>query len=336
MLAQIQGALTVIGQGFDSRVQHCQVTALTQTGNLCVLTGTVLDEATLTAVTTQLNAHFPALDFDAAAVTRLRQVNTPHKTVCTNLTGLHRQPSRISEQFSQLVNGAVVTQLMVAGDWAYVQQADGYLGWVNGRYLCAWPAQTPAHLVAAPVSMLHQEPDSASPLISRVVAGTAVTITNQSADWVYLTLAGDKSGWARLADLRELASLPGDANGRRQQILQDALPYIGVPYQWGGCSVLGIDCSGLSQLLHKLVGLTLPRDADMQFAAGQPVEPPFQPGDLLFFGSGQGHRSISHVGISLGGWQIIHSSGPRNGVYLDDVQAVDWLRDTFVGACAMG
>ncbi len=180
MLTQIQETLTAIGRGFDFRVQHCQVTALTQTGNLCVLTGTVLDEATLTAVTTQLNTHFPTLDFDAAAVTRLRQANTPHKTVCTNLTGLHRQPSRISEQFSQLVNGVVVTQLMVAGDWAYVQQADGYLGWVNGRYLCDWPAQTPAHLVAAPVSMLHQKPDLASPLISRVVAGTAVTITNQS------------------------------------------------------------------------------------------------------------------------------------------------------------
>jgi cell wall-associated NlpC family hydrolase len=88
----------------------------------------------------------------------------------------------------------------------------------------------------------------------------------------------------------------------------------------------------LVQLLYKLTGVSLPRDADMQFDAGDPVEPPFQPGDLLYFGGQNGNRSITHVGMSLGGWRIIHSSGPRNGVYEDDVQAVSSLRDSFVGA----
>jgi cell wall-associated NlpC family hydrolase len=78
----------------------------------------------------------------------------------------------------------------------------------------------------------------------------------------------------------------------------------------------------------------------MQYDAGQPVEPPFQPGDLLFFGGDGGGlpasrsagRSITHVGISLGGWRIVHSSRARNGVYEDDVQAVEGLRERFVGA----
>ncbi|MEZ4643306.1 MAG: NlpC/P60 family protein [Chloroflexota bacterium] len=332
MLTQIQDALTEIGQRFDARVEHCQVTALAQTGNLCTLTGEVLDEAMLTAVTGELNTRFPALDFDVSAVTRLRHADTPRKVVYTNLTGLHRQPSRTSEQFSQLLNGTVVSQLMVAGDWVYAQQMDGYLGWVNGRYLGEEMPLPATHLVSAPVSLLYANADEASPLVSRVIAGTAVAVTKQSGAWAYLALAGDKSGWVRQSDLRELAALPQDGNGRRQQIIQDSLPYIGVPYQWGGCSILGIDCSGLSQLLYKLIGITLPRDADMQLAAGKQIEPPFQPGDLLFFGSSRGHRTISHVGVSLGGWQIIHSSGPRNGVYEDDVQAVSWLRDTFVGA----
>jgi cell wall-associated NlpC family hydrolase len=81
-----------------------------------------------------------------------------------------------------------------------------------------------------------------------------------------------------------------------------------------------------------LVGVSLPRDADMQFNAGRPVEPPFQPGDLLFFGRDGHHRAISHVGMSLGRWRIIHSSRTRNGVYVDDVQAAEWLRGIFVGA----
>lgn len=140
-------------------------------------------------------------------------------------------------------------------------------------------------------------------------------------------------GYAQADGLRPLSALPEDEDGLRQQIITDARQLLGVPYQWGGCTALGIDCSGLSQMAYRMAGITLPRDADMQFAAGQPVEPPFRPGDLLFFGSSQGHRSISHVGISVGGWQIIHSSGPRNGVYEDDVQAVDWLCDRFLGAC---
>lgn len=110
---------------------------------------------------------------------------------------------------------------------------------------------------------------------------------------------------------------------------------IGVPYQWGGCSANGIDCSGLAQLLHRWVGITTRRDAGMQFLDGKQIEPPFLPGDLVFFGdvSPEGKHSITHVGISVGGWQIVHSSRVRNGVYCDDVQAVPHLRDSYLCAC---
>ncbi len=65
------------------------------------------------------------------------------------------------------------------------------------------------------------------------------------------------------------------------------------------------------------------------------LKPPFAPGDLVFFGKGemQGTYDITHVGISVGGWHIIHSSRNRNGVYYDDVQEVDHLRSTYLCAC---
>jgi len=106
---------------------------------------------------------------------------------------------------------------------------------------------------------------------------------------------------------------------------------IGVPYLWGGTSGNGIDCSGFAQLLHRWVGIEIPRDADMQCDAANPVEAPYQLGDLFFFGEGEG-REISHVGMSLGGAKMIHSSRSRNGVYVDDIEEVKFLKDIFVSA----
>ena len=101
---------------------------------------------------------------------------------------------------------------------------------------------------------------------------------------------------------------------------------------WGGTSGNGVDCSGFARLLHRWVGVDIPRDADMQHAAAQPVEPPFEVGDLFFFAHGGSERKITHVGVSLGGWQMIHSSRGRNGVYVDDVQADESRRRAFVSA----
>ncbi len=334
MLAEVQNRLATFQQSLDGRTQFCEVEATAVSAGQCVLTGRVLDEAMKTAVSQHLSTHFPALTIDPARVLVLRQPEAAMLTVCTNLAGLHRHPSRTTEMMSELLNGAQVEPLFAAQGWTFVRQQDGYLGWVNAAYLGEWPETSATHLVGQPLSMLRAEPRINAPLVSRVLAGTAVAPEPFADGWGKLTLAGGLVGWLPQADLRAFDDLPQDENGRRQQMVTDAYQYVGVPYRWGGCSTLGIDCSGLAQLLHRLVGVPLPRDADMQLDAGKPVQPPFQPGDLLFFGSAGGHRKITHVAMSVGGWHVIHSSGSRNGVYADDVQAVPALRDSFVGACA--
>ena len=135
-----------------------------------------------------------------------------------------------------------------------------------------------------------------------------------------------------LSLLRALSELPQSLEEKRNTLIQDSARMIGVPYLWGGASGHGIDCSGFARLLHRWIGVRIPRDADMQYAAAKPVEPPFEVGDLLFFREEDSERRITHVGIGLGGWKMIHSSRGRNGVYVDDVQESESLSRFFAGA----
>ncbi len=331
MLDAIRAGLAEILQAYaDTRIHHCKLEVTALQGGRCTLAGAVLDQATQDAVLAALCARFPDISFEAT--TRiLRGPTTPTLAVATNLTGLYAGPSFLAEQVSQLLNGARVEVLQEEGRWCFVRQADGYLGWAYRPYLTAPSGCSASHLVCKPVSLLRAAPAIHAPLSGRVLAGTAVMVDGQEDSWSHVVLEGGLSGWLPEADLRPLTALPVDEAGLRAQIVADAARFIGVPYLWGGCSALGIDCSGFAQLVHRLSGVTLPRDADMQHAAGSPVDQPFRPGDLLFFGEGD-RRKITHVGISLGGWRIIHSSRSRNGVYEDDVQAVDHLRESFVGA----
>lgn len=343
MVTEDVGAvLEALGQRYaDRRVHHFEVNVASLQDGVCELAGSVLDEATLGVVRETLAGAFAELEVRSEEVRVLRQPSPQLLTVATNLTNLKGGPSGSSETLSQVVAGQTVERLREKEGWVFVRQEDGYLGWLAARTLTEALPRAATHLVAAPVAMIYAEPGATldseaaeAAIVSRLVAGTAVAVEEVRGAWGHVTLSGFKRGWLALGALRACEALPAGGRARRAQMVEDALHYVGVPYLWGGVSALGIDCSGYVQLLYRLSGVTIPRDADMQLRAGNPVEAPFAAGDLLFFGSGQGHRRITHVGMSLGGWRMIHSSGPRNGVYVDDVQEAGWLRDIFVGACS--
>jgi cell wall-associated NlpC family hydrolase len=100
-----------------------------------------------------------------------------------------------------------------------------------------------------------------------------------------------------------------DKPGSVQSIIDTAFLYLHAPYLWGGKTPFGIDCSGFTQMVFKLNGYKLPRDAYQQVEGGEPLSfvEEARAGDVAFFDNEAG--KITHVGILLDNQRIIHASG---------------------------
>lgn len=107
--------------------------------------------------------------------------------------------------------------------------------------------------------------------------------------------------------------IPDPSHGvssRAQSALNFALAQLGKPYIWGGTGPTDYDCSGLMMASWGKAGVSLPRTAAAQYAAGTPVSTSdLQPGDLVFF-----YPGITHVGMYIGDGKFIHASSPRTGI----------------------
>ncbi len=113
----------------------------------------------------------------------------------------------------------------------------------------------------------------------------------------------------------------------KNDILQKAFLLLNTPYLWGGRTPFGIDCSGFTQLVYKLCGYHLLRDAKQQATQGDALSfiEESEPGDLAFFDNAEG--DIIHVGIIMKDYYIIHAHGKvridildHSGIYNLDTQ----------------
>ena len=103
-----------------------------------------------------------------------------------------------------------------------------------------------------------------------------------------------------------------------QAIVNAAYSQLGVPYVWGGTTPgVGLDCSGLTQYCHRVAGISIGRTSEVQGGGGKAVSNP-QPGDLVCYGS--------HIGIYIGGGQMIHAPHTGDVVRVANVYGSPWYR----------
>lgn len=121
-----------------------------------------------------------------------------------------------------------------------------------------------------------------------------------------------------------------------EQIVNLAIQYahMGIPYTWGGTSIQGFDCSGLTQYVYHQAGITIGRstvdqEADVQttdISDASQVAQFASPGDLLFWGN---HGSSYHVAIYIGNNQFIAAPQPGQNVDIETVS--NYFKPSFVG-----
>ena len=113
----------------------------------------------------------------------------------------------------------------------------------------------------------------------------------------------------------------------KSTLVDTALLYLNTPYLWGGKTPFGIDCSGFTQMVYKLCGHALLRDAKEQATQGGVLSfiEESEAGDLAFFDNDEGN--ITHVGIIMKDYKIIHAHGKvridtldHSGIYNVDLQ----------------
>ncbi len=113
----------------------------------------------------------------------------------------------------------------------------------------------------------------------------------------------------------------------RENIYQTAISYLNSPYLWGGKTHFGIDCSGFTQMVYRINGMQIPRDASQQVGIGHSrnFADEAELGDLAFFDNEEGN--VIHVGIICGNRKIIHASGKvridtldHQGIYNEELK----------------
>lgn len=217
-------------------------------------------------------------------------------------------PEDGSEMLTELLFGDACQVHEYTGSWARItNKVDGFEGWLTTKMLTfvfeeEFNAYNPAHL----------------PVLSSYYAeavnekGDHLLLTGGSVFPEYLP-----DGSFRVKEGRFRLN-PVLIEPVKESLLETALHYLNSPYLWGGKNALGIDCSGLTQVVFRIHGVQLLRYACQQVTQGELV--PFLQealaGDLAFFDHGDG--KISHVGMVTGDGNILHASGSVHMDRLDE------------------
>lgn len=231
------------------------------------------------------------------------------KLVARPVVPMFAAPDPLAEHISQALLGMTVSELGGRGEWRLVRTWDGYQGWLATAGLADFPTDWggPWAEVTDLCINLRQKASFKLAAASQAIIGTRLPLTAREEGWVQMLLPDNRRLWTEAHRVAELTDQPLRAATARA-VAGTARRFLNVPYLWGGCSTVGLDCSGFAQLVMRLHGIALPRDAHQQAEGGRPSAEP-DIADLVFFGPAGLPEKITHVGLMLDRERFIHAAG---------------------------
>lgn len=203
------------------------------------------------------------------------------------------EPTDTSEMVTQALYGDFFKVLEQRKKWSRIRFAyDKYEGWIdNKQYL---------EIEEEQYQILSQSDINLSKDLIQFVSDEANSIypIPLGSDLNCLDLLNQKFEGNKIIEKSD-----------KSNIIDTSFLYLNTPYLWGGKTPFGIDCSGFTQMVYKLNGYHLLRDASQQATQGVALSfiEESEPGDLAFFDNADG--DIVHVGIIMEDNYIIHAHG---------------------------
>ncbi len=228
-----------------------------------------------------------------------------HYFTNVSFANIYRKPSFHSEVDTQSILWENLETSEKIDSFWYVRTEDGYDGWINeNQVTCCNKPNAEWKMVSVLHEHIFEHPDKTSAIVRQLGAGSHLPIIEKQKEWFRIILPDETEGWVIANTFKPMPEF------NRENFVQIAKKFLGITYIWGGKTSFGLDCSGYVQLLFKLFGKPLRRDAWMQFedAAFISNDPlTAQKGDLYFFA--ENGEKITHLGIALGNGKIIHARG---------------------------
>ena len=234
---------------------------------------------------------------------------------------LRAKPDDRSEMVSQLLLGErFICEETQEGFCKISNEMDNYSGWVDEKMITSISHDEYLNLIHQPtyyvVMPLVEAFDLTGKCVIRIPGGSRLPNCDS---------IGRFGMHDRKFQVHRDFILP-ESEISREGLLLTTVGFVNSPYMWGGKTVMGIDCSGFTQIVFGLHGVKLPRDSKDQAMVGESVSlDNIKPGDLVFFENKIG--DVIHVGIYFEKQRIIHASGrvkidslDAQGIYSEEYQ----------------
>ncbi len=318
----------------DDRIELWDVSVHSDSGQFQLI-GNLTSQEAFDALEEALNQLFP--EVENRIILHPEDGDGPLVNALVNNSVIHlrREPSSTKELVTQALLGTPVRILKTEGGKSLIQVPDRYIGWVNTAEVYAVDEDELATyreaeklVYKAQYGLAYSEPDVESMPVTDLVIGNIVCKVTEESGFTQVLYPDGRLGWVKSSEMVPAGEIFFKTT-LKENLVQTAQNFHGIPYLWGGTSSKNIDCSGLVCNVYFLNGIQLPRDADMQALIGRELTTTMAPdgleaGDLLFFGrkaSEEVEENVTHVAMYIGDGEYIHSAGYRERVSINSMDS---------------